>query len=169
MTAVLWIAGAFAVARALGVVFAKTPVHSVISLVVNILALAALYLSLNAEFMALIQVIVYAGAIMVLFLFVIALLTARKDPVERREGKLEGQRELGVLAAIAGGVLMTVVALSAGLGRSVSADELGAGFGSVAAFGRELLTTHILSFELSAFVLMAAVIGVVVLVGRRQL
>ena len=156
-------------AGALGVVIAKTPVHSVISLVVNILALAALYLSLHAEFMALIQVIIYAGAIMILFLFVIALLTARKDPVERSEGKLEGQRELGVLAAIAGAVLMIAVALSAGLGRSVSKEELAAGFGSVAAFGRELLTTHILSFELTAFVLMAAVIGVVVLVGRRQL
>lgn len=156
-------------AGALGVVIAKTPVHSVISLVVNILALAALYLSLNAEFMALIQVIVYAGAIMVLFLFVIALLTARKDPIERQAGKLEGQRELGIVAAVVGGVLMTAVALAAGLGRSVSGEELAAGFGSVAAFGRELLTTHILSFELSAFVLMAAVIGVVVLVGRRQL
>src|SRR5690606_30387118 len=169
LTAVLWIAGLFAVAGALGVVIAKTPVHSVISLVVNILALATLYLSLHAEFMALIQVIVYAGAIMVLFLFVIALLTARKEPIERREGKLEGQRELGIVAAVAGGVLMTAVILSARLGRSVSGEELAAGFGSVASFGRELLTTHILSFELSAFVLMAAVIGVVVLVGRRQL
>lgn len=169
MTAVLWIAGMLAIAGALGVVIARTPVHSVISLVVNILSLAALFLSLQAEFMALIQVIIYAGAIMILFLFVIALLTARKDPVERSEGKLEGQRELGVVAALAGGVLMLAVALSAGLGRFPAAEALPAGFGSAAAFGRELLTTHIFSFELTAFVLMAAVIGVVVLVGKRQL
>jgi NADH:ubiquinone oxidoreductase subunit 6 (chain J) len=169
LIAVLWIAGALAVAGALGVVIAKTPVHSVISLVVNILALAALYLSLHAEFMALIQVIIYAGAIMILFLFVIALLTARKDPVERSEGKLEGQRELGIVAAVTGAILMTAVALSAGFGRPVAQEALPSGFGSPAAFGRELLTTHILSFELTAFVLMAAVIGVVVLVGQRKL
>lgn len=169
MTAVFWIAGILAVAGALGVIVAKTPVHSVISLVVNILALAALYLALHAEFLALIQVIVYAGAIMILFLFVIALLTARKDPIERTEGKLEGQRELGLVTAVGGAVLMIAVAASAGLGRMPANEALPPGFGSAAAFGRELLTTHIFSFELTAFVLLAAVIGVVVLVGRRQL
>ncbi len=101
-------------AGALGVIVAKTPVHSVISLVVNILALAALYLALHAEFLALIQVIVYAGAIMILFLFVIALLTARKDPIERTEGKLEGQRELGLVTAVGGAVLMIAVAAVGG-------------------------------------------------------
>ena len=92
MTAVLWIAGALAVARGARRGAPKTPVHSVISLVVNISRpCAALYLSLHAEFMALIQVIIYAGAIMILFLFVIALLTARKDPVERPKGSSKGR------------------------------------------------------------------------------
>ena len=118
---------------------AKTPVHSVISLVVNILALAALYLSLNAEFMALIQVIVYAGAIMILFLFVIALLTARKDPVERREGKLEGQRELGVHRGDRRRSLDDGRGPPAGLGRPSAQDDLAVGLWvSAAAFGREL-------------------------------
>ena len=81
MTAVLWIGGIIAILGAIGVVAFRTPVHSVLSLVVNFLGLAALFLSLNAEFLAIVQIIIYAGAIMILFLFVIALLTVRKDPM----------------------------------------------------------------------------------------
>jgi len=81
VTAVLWIGGIIAILGAIGVVAFRTPVHSVLSLVVNFLGLAALFLSLNAEFLAIVQIIIYAGAIMILFLFVIALLTVRKDPM----------------------------------------------------------------------------------------
>lgn len=167
MSPLFWVAGAVAVAGAIGVVASRTPVHSVLALVVNLLGLAALYLSLEAEFLAWIQIIIYAGAIMILFIFVIALLTARKDPVEREEGKLEGQRELGLVAVIGGAVLFVSAALAATpVGGGV--QRLAEGFGTAAYFGRELLTTHVFSFELTAFVLMVAVIGVVILVGRRQ-
>lgn len=167
MTAVLWIAGIISILGALGVVAARTPVHSVLSLVVNFLGLAALYLSLHAEFLAIVQVIIYAGAIMILFLFVIALLTVRKDPLERPKERLEGQRQLGFAAAVVVGVLLAVIVLGGSVLPAV--DDLADDFGTAAAFGRELLTTHVFPFELTAFVLMAAVIGVVVLVGRKQL
>lgn len=166
MTAVLWIAGAIAVLGALGVVAFKTPVHSVLSLIVNFLELAALFLSLHAEFLAIVQIIIYAGAIMILFLFVIALLTVRKDPMEKPHGALAGQGHLGATIAIAVGVMLAVVVLSGSLLPAV--DGLSEDFGTAAAFGKALLTTHVFPFELAAFVLMAAVIGVVVLVGRKQ-
>ncbi len=167
MSPLFWVAGAIAVLGAIGVVAARTPVHSVLALVVNLLGLAALYLSLDAEFLAWIQIIVYAGAIMILFIFVIALLTARKDPVEREKSTLEGQRELGLVAVIGSAVLFVAVALGASPA-SPGVEQLAEGFGTAAHFGRELLTTHVFPFELAAFALMAAVIGVVILVGRRS-
>lgn len=167
MTAVLWIAGIIAILGAIGVVAARTPVHSVLSLVVNFLGLAALFLSLHAEFLAIVQIIIYAGAILILFLFVIALLTVRKDPMERPGERLEGQRQLGFVTAVLVGALLIVVVLSGVL--TPVAGDLPEDFGTAAAFGRALLITHVFPFELAAFALMAAVIGVVVLVGRKQL
>ena len=99
MTALFWVAGIVAVLAAIGVVASRTAVHSVIALIVNFVALAALYLSLDAEFLALIQVIIYAGAILILFLFVVALLSVRKEAKETGSDRLLGQRELGYGAA----------------------------------------------------------------------
>lgn len=152
-----------AVAGAVGVVVAKRPVHSVLALVLNFIGLAVLYLGLEAEFMAVIQLIIYAGAIMVLFLFVIALLTARKDPVERSVDRLKGQTAAAL--ALGGGVLALLGA--AGYTAMERGSGVEAGFGSVKAFGMELVTTHVMAFELTAFVLMVAVVGVIILVGRK--
>ncbi|MDB4896582.1 MAG: nuoJ1, partial [Firmicutes bacterium] len=104
MTVLFIIAGLMAVIGALGVVLAKQPVHQVLATILNFLGLAALYLSLSAEFMAVVQLIVYGGAVMILFLFVIALLTVRKDPMEREVDRLGGQRILGF--SIGGAVLV---------------------------------------------------------------
>lgn len=155
-----------AVAGALGVIAAKNPVHSVLALVVNFLALAVSYLLLSAEFMAVIQLIIYAGAIMVLFLFVIGLLTVRRAPVEQALDRLKGQ----VPAAVAVAAALALLLAAAGVAAQGAAAKAGlpGGFGTVAQFGRDLLTTHVLPFELTAFVLLVAVIGVVVLVGRKQ-
>lgn len=165
----MWIAGAIGVLGAIGVVAAKTPVHSVLALVVNILALAALFLSLHAEFVALIQVIIYAGAIMVLFLFVIALLTASRDPMERPTSRLRSQSEFGLMVGLGVGLLIiAAVVRGVGSGAFGALVDVAPEFGTAAEFGKVLLTTHIFPFELTAFVLLAAVIGVVVLVGRRK-
>ncbi len=155
-----------AILGGIGVVTARGAVHSVLALVLNFLALAALYLSLNAEFMAVIQLIIYAGAIMVLFLFVIGLLSVRKDPIERTIARLKAQGPAGVAIGAALALLLAGAGLmgSTGAAAGAAAPE----FGTVAQFGKELLTTHVYAFELTAFVLMVAVVGVVVLVGRKQ-
>lgn len=165
MNAVLLIAGAIAVAGGLGVVVGRTPVHNVVSLIVSFIGLAALYLSLEAEFIAIVQIIVYAGAIMVLFLFVIALLTTRRDPVTSKRPEPSGQTFFGILAGAA--ALMLLVGSVLGF-EAPGRGTLDEGFGQIAAFGRELLTTHVFPFEVSAFVLMVALVGVVILVGRKQ-
>lgn len=161
------VAGLLCVAGALGVILAKQPVHQVLATILNFIGLAALYMSLSAEFMALIQMIVYGGAVMVLFLFVIALLTARKDPMERDHGKLTGQVVAGW--AIGGGIalMLLVVGLVGKVPQKLAEVDFNT-FGTVKAFGHELLTTNLLPFELTAFVLMVAVIGVVIMVGRQK-
>lgn len=164
MTAVFIAAALLAVLGAVGVVAARIPIHSVLALILNFVALAVLYLSLDAEFMALIQVIIYAGAVMVLFVFVIGLLTTRKEAPEGAE-RLAGQR---MLAGMAGGAVALLLGLAA-LSRAVAPPAgVPADFGSVASFGSASLTRFVFPFELTAFVLMIAVVGVVVLVGRRE-
>lgn len=164
--AVFIVAGLIAIAGALGVILARYPVHQVLATVLTFIGLAVLYLSLSAEFMAVIQMIVYGGAVMILFLFVIALLTARKDPMERDQSLLSPQRLVGY--ALGGAVLLmlALVGLVGKAGGSFAA--ITETFGGVKGFGAELLTVHVLPFELTAFILMVAVIGVVILVGRQK-
>jgi NADH-quinone oxidoreductase subunit J len=160
-------AGILCIAGAVGVIVAKQPVHQVLATIMNFIGLAALYVSLSAEFMAVIQIIVYGGAVMILFLFVIALLTAKKDPMERDHSVLAGQTVAGY--AIGGGVLamLAVVGLVGNVPAKLASVDF-ATFGTVGHFGMELLTTSVLPFELTAFVLLVAVIGVVILVGRQK-
>lgn len=168
MSLLFIVAGLLCITGALGVILAKQPVHQVLATVLNFIGLAVLYMSLSGEFMALIQMIVYGGAVMILFLFVIALLTARKDPMEREQSKLSGQAIAGY--AIGGAVMLMLVLVAIvgkGSEKAVAAVDADA-WGTVKHFGQELLINHVLPFELTAFVLMVAVIGVVILVGRQK-
>lgn len=167
MNLLFLIAGLLSICGALGVLLAKQPVHQVLSTVLNFIGLAVLYLSLSSEFMAVIQMIIYGGAVMVLFLFVIALLTARKEPIEQEQ---PGTSSTQVIAGWSIGLgILTTLSLAGLWGRAGGTlAALPEGFGSVGNFGQELLTTHLLPFELTAVVLMVAVIGVVILVGRQQ-
>lgn len=168
MGALFVIAGLIAVAGAVGVVLAKQPVHQVLATVVNFIGLAALYVSLTAEFLAVIQIIIYGGAVMVLFLFVVSLLTARKVTAEADVNRFSPQRIAGFSLGAAVLLMLGIVGLVGTTGASKLAAIDASTFGSVGHFGRELLTLHVLPFELTAFVLMVAVIGVVLLVGRQQ-
>lgn len=165
MSPILIIAGGMAVAGALGVILSRAPVHSVIALILNFIGLAGLYLALQAEFLAVVQIIIYAGAVMILFLFVIALLTVKREPLEGMAGKAGVRWGVNVLAA--GGVAALIVLA---VTRFTLSDQIAVGedFGTVATFGRELFVTHVLPFEAAALILMVALIGVVVLVGRGQ-
>lgn len=161
------IAGLMAIAGIVGVIFARQAVHQVLATVLNFLGLAALYLSLQSEFLAVIQLIVYGGAVMILFLFVIALLSARKNPVEKDAGKLTLPAILGFSF---GGALLLMLAIVGLFGKEGARGfgQVAADFGSTQQFGYQLLTTFVLPFELLAFILMVAVIGVVILVGRQK-
>lgn len=164
MSVALIVSGALAIVGALGVILSRAPVHSVVALIVNFLGLAGVYLSLQAEFLAIAQVIVYAGAVMILFLFVIALLTVKREPLEQPTAKTSGRLPLKLMAgaALAILVMLAIVQTDPGSSISVSSD-----FGSVRAMGQTLLVTHVFPFEIAAIVLLVAVVGVVVLVGRR--
>src|SRR5690606_10791512 len=107
-----FIAGALlAAAGALGVVLARAPVHNVLSLVVNFIGLSILYLTLQAEFLAVVQVIIYAGAVLILFLFVIALLTVRREAPHGPGERLKGQRTAGYAAGGLVGVLLVAAGM----------------------------------------------------------
>lgn len=165
-----WILGVALIASAVWVVTARKPVYSVVGLLAHFAALAAMYLTLNAEFLAAMQIIVYSGAILVLFLFVIALLSSGIAPFAL------GQDRLPKIAVPAGIVTLACIGFvvygvaHAPLAGHPAASNLGvtgqAGvFGSVADFGRALFTVQLLPFEVTALILMVAVVGVVLLAG----
>lgn len=147
------------VATAVGVVVARQPVHSALFLVGNIIGLAVFYLSLSAEFLAVAQVLVYAGAIMVLFLFVVTLLTAGKGDRELPES-LRGQRwwGIGITAAIGLAVVIMVV-LHPGPATSATVP----GFGSIRLMGLILWRQDFPYLVAVALMLLTAALGVLVL------
>jgi NADH-quinone oxidoreductase subunit J len=161
-----WITAFVAIASAIWVISSRQPVHSVVGLIVNFAALAVLFLTLSAEFLAMMQILIYAGAILVLFLFVIALLTIGAQPVEIGPGRLSFQAVPSVVAGLAALVLM-----GAGLrvAWSQSAASPPPDLGTVASFGQQLLTTHVFAFEVTAFILLIAIVGVVMMAGRKEL
>jgi NADH-quinone oxidoreductase subunit J len=161
MELIIFIAAAIgALAGAVGVIASRPPVRSALSLLLVLGSLAVLYLLLAAQFMAALQVIIYAGAIVVLFVFVIMLLHARTG--EARVEKVRGQRPAAVLLA-AGflGVIVAVLRSRPGVEPAVLAD----GFGTAQAVGRSLFTAYVLPFELASIVLLVGIIAAVVL-GR---
>lgn len=161
----LFFLGAAAVAAAVGVITARNPVHCVLWLIAHLLALAALFLTLQAEFVALIQVLVNAGAVMVLFLFVIGLLGPAKDTADLRARLGAPQGIISVLAALA---FVGTVAAVAATGAPV-AGAAPNGFGSVQAAGAALFGPQLLPFEMTALLLLVALVGVVSLaLGRSR-
>jgi NADH-quinone oxidoreductase subunit J len=162
------------IVSAIFVVTAGKPIYSVVGLLVHFAALAILYFSLSAEFLAVIQVIVYSGAILMLFLFVIALLSSGVAPLSVGPDRLP---KIGVPALVAVAVILgfliyaashmpvapvTAPGVSTSIAGPVGAPNV---FGSVADFGKALFTTDLLPFEITAFILMVAVIGVIMLAG----
>ena len=155
------------VASAIFVVTAKKPVYSVVGLLVNFIALAITYLTLHAEFLAVMQIVVYSGAILILFVFVIALLSSGVKPFAA--GPDRAPRIL--VPALAFGAIGAVVVMVAALQTAFAPETIyGATgqadvFGSVSDFGNALFRHNLLPFEVTAFVLMVAIIGVVLLAG----
>jgi NADH-quinone oxidoreductase subunit J len=154
-----------AVVSALGMVLTRNAIYSALLLVVNFFCLAGFYVLLEAQFVAAVQVIVYAGAIMVLFLFVLMLLGTGNEVVVREQ--IKGQRPAAVLLSL--GLLVAIAAaLAAGVFDSAPSSLAAANEGgNVQAVGRLLFTRYTFAFETAGVLLVVAAVGALVL-GKRQ-
>jgi NADH-quinone oxidoreductase subunit J len=151
-----------AVGSALGLVLRRNPIHGALFLVVNLGSIAVFYLMLGAEFLAAAQIIVYAGAIMVLFVFAIMVLIPGKE-----ETGPDPRRTLRLWALPIGGVLFGVIAAWLVLPRATPPAGPGAGPGGVEAIGRLLFGDYLFAFELTSVLLLAAMVGALLLARRR--
>jgi NADH-quinone oxidoreductase subunit J len=164
---VFFIAAIGALAGAAGVVLLRNPFFSVLALVAHLLFLAVLFLLLNSQFLAAAQLIVYAGAVMVLYVFVVAYVGGQDQPLGPHHGP--GMRLIALL--FAGALLVEIAIAVIGSGLSVL-DEEGTGFfpgfGSPAQMGELFLTKFLLAFEIASLLLLVAAVGAVILARRRS-
>lgn len=157
---VFTLAAGGSLAGGIGVIASRPPVRSALSLLLVLGSLAVMYLLLAAQFIAALQVIIYAGAIVVLFLFVIMLLHMRSG--EGLVEKLRWQRPVSYGLA---GLFLAALLYAIWTGAGISATEPAPGFGTAEAIGRSLFTTFLLPFEAASIVLLVGIIAAVV-VGR---
>jgi len=155
-----------AIGCAMGVVFHRNPVHCALLLVGVLLSLAGVFILLHAAFVAALQVIVYAGAIMVLFLFVVMLLNVKGETPLLTPGAAKGFGFLFGLI-VAAELLWTVLSPGGTEGGPSPVATLPAGFGSPAGLGMLLYTTWLYPFEIVSLLLLVAVVGAVVLAKRK--
>jgi NADH-quinone oxidoreductase subunit J len=176
MSAVLFfIAAAGVISGAVGVVVLRDPFYSVLALVGHLLSLAVLFLLLRAEFVAAVQVVVYAGAVMVLYVFVVAYVGGESETLgERLRGPSPVGSDLRLGGAILGGALLVellIALLGTGLegiaGKGAGYSSGPQTFGTPAYIGKLLLTRFLLAFEVASFLLLIAAVGAVVLARRR--
>ena len=154
---VIFVVGVTAVLASLGVVLCSAPIYSALYLIGHMICLALLFLLYNAEFLAVVQIIVYAGAVMILFMFIIALLGGKK---EVQENSLHKFMALTFVFTLLGELYLsaTVGPVKPLLGE-IPADM----FGSAKAIGLELFSKHIVAFELASGLLLVAAVGVICL------
>jgi NADH-quinone oxidoreductase subunit J len=162
---VFWVAALLALAGAVGVVLQRNPFYSVLALVLHLVALAVLFLLLRAEFLAAAQVIVYAGAVMVLYVFVVAYVGGLEDPL------IEPNPAVRVIAPAFGAALLlelSIAILGSGL-KAIDTEgaSVGAGFGSPAQVGELFLTKFLVPFEVVSYLLLVAAVGAVILARRE--
>ena len=157
--AIFYLAGACAIGSAIAVVVQRNPFLAALSLILHLASLAALYLVLQGDFVAVAQLLVYAGAVMVMFLFVIAYLGDRADLDLRRGG-------IGAVAAVVAGFAIfaeTVLAVSDSTDLLAAPAIVSEQFGSPATIGRVFLTDYLVAFEMISLVLLVGAIAGVVL------
>lgn len=157
-----WFLTALSLFSALMVVFSDNPVHSVLWLIMVFIAITGHYILMNAQFLAIVNFIVYAGAIMVLFLFVIMFMNLNKET--------EPQKNLWLrlAAVVSGGILMLVLiaALKDNAG-SINSMKGEGGIGLIKNLGQVLFTEYVLPFEISSVLFLSAMVGAVVL-GKKE-
>lgn len=160
-TILFWVFAILGIAGGIGLLFNRNPVYAALSLILNFFSIAGLYLSLQAQFLSIIQVLVYAGAIMVLFLFVIMLLN-----LEHESGvtTFHTRRALAFVLGLAFvGEMLYVF-------RGLSAYKLEGSFeyGEVEPIGYQLMTYYLLPFEMISVILLAALIGAIIVARSHK-
>lgn len=162
-TILFWILSVLALFSALMMVTSRNPVHSVLWLIVTFFAISGHYILLNAQFLAIVNIIVYAGAIMVLFLFVIMLMNLNKtsEPQKSRWLKLAG--------GVAGGCLLLVLVAAlkdSEIDKEFAQANVGE-MGLVKNLGKQLFGTYVVPFEISSILFLSAMVGAVV-IGKKE-
>lgn len=152
---------AIAVSSALGVILSRNPVNSVLFLILTFFAISGHYVLMNAQFLAIVNIIVYAGAIMVLFLFVIMLMNLNAD-VEPQKGQL-----VQLAGVISGGILFLVVLASIKTAKAEIMDKASTDIGLISNLGKVLFTKYVLPFEISSVLFLSAMIGAIV-IGKKE-
>lgn len=167
MEAVLFFVAAIgALGGAIGVIAMRNPFYSVLALIAHLFSLAVLFLLLTAAFVAAAQVVVYAGAVMVLYVFVVAYVGGGGESAWE---PIPGQRFLAPLLGIAIFVELSIAALGSALkALETHGPETPVGFGNPAGIGRLLLEKFLLPFEASSILLLLAAVGAIVLAARRR-
>jgi NADH:ubiquinone oxidoreductase subunit 6 (subunit J) len=164
-----------AIAGAIGTVSLRNPFYAVLALVCHLLALAALFLLLRAEFVAAAQVVVYAGAVMVLYVFVVAYVGGQDQPLAGSSSG--GLRVVSALFAGALFVELCIAVLGSGLAalgtegagiQGTTGEAADTGFGTAAEMGRLFLTKFLVAFEAASLLLLIAAVGAVILARRRS-
>jgi NADH-quinone oxidoreductase subunit J len=154
-----------ALGGALGVVALRNPFYGVLALIVHLFSLAVLFLLLSSAFVAAAQVVVYAGAVMVLYAFVVAYVGGETEPAW---DPIPGQRFLAPLMGAALFVELSIAVLGSSLiALDTHGPDVKAGFGDPAGIGRLLLERFLLPFEASSILMLLAAVGAVVLAGKR--
>ncbi|WP_073078418.1 NADH-quinone oxidoreductase subunit J family protein [Chitinophaga jiangningensis] len=150
-----------ALVSALGVVLSKNPVSSVLCLIVTFFAIAGHYIMLNAQFLAVVHIIVYAGAIMVLFLYVMMLMNLDADiePQKRNWLKYAG--------AVSGGALLVVLVAALRDASMPALSESSVEIGLIHNLGKLLFTQYVVPFEISSILFLSAMVGAVV-IGKKD-
>jgi NADH-quinone oxidoreductase subunit J len=161
-----FIAAAGALGGALGVVLLRNPFYSVLALVVHLVTLAVLFLLLQAAFLAAAQVVVYAGAVMVLYIFVVAYIGGQDEALRPDDSLITS---FGPLFAAAIGVELCFALIGSGLeALDTRGADVGPGFGSPGEIGSLLLRRFLVPFEAASYLLLVAAVGAVVLARRRR-
>ena len=156
-----WILSIVALFSALMVITSKNPVYSVLWLIVTFFCISGHYILLNAQFLAIVNIIVYAGAIMVLFLFVIMLMNLSKDTEPQKS------KWLKMAGAVAGGSLLLVL-IAALRSTEANMSDLSSGeIGLINNLGKVLFSQYVVPFEISSILFLSAMVGAVV-IGKRE-
>ena len=158
-----WILSVMALFSALMVITSKNPMHSVIWLIMVFFAISGHYLLLNAQFLAIVNIIVYAGAIMVLFLYVLMLMDLKKE-IEPQKN-----RWLKIAGAVAGGSLLLVLVAalkSTDISKDIAETRTG-DIGLIEKLGKVLFSEYVVPFEISSIFFLSAMVGAVV-IGKKE-